>query len=108
LLRLLGGRRAPGSNRPDRLIRDDRLLDLLAGEARETPADLGADDLLGDSALALLERLAHAHDGLQRRGVGRRRLPGNEGVVLLLVLTALRMPEDHVADGEFLEHLRGN
>ena len=65
LLRLLGRGDLAGADRPDRLVGDRDLGDLLGGQALEALLDLVAQLALGVAALALLLGLADAEDRLE-------------------------------------------
>ena len=77
---------------------------LLLGHAGETAADLCLEDLFGLAGFAFGESFTHANNGLERRGMGCLRLFGDQLVRFLLVLAALGVAEDDVANGKFLEH----
>ena len=100
LLRLLGRGRDAGADGPDGLVGDGDVGQLGGVDLGEVGVELAAHLALRLAGLALLERLAAAEDGPQA-GVERRAdLLGQVGVVLVVVLPALGVAEDHVGHAE--------
>jgi len=96
--------RSAGADGPHRLVGDDRAREIGRRETGATGHQLAHDDLHGRVRLALLQRLAHAHD---RREPGRER--GDQALVHGLVglaeeLAALGVPDDDVRAAGLDEH----
>ena len=104
VLGLLGRRRQPGADRPDRLVGDRDDAELLGLELLEAGLDLVAELALGVAALALLLGLADAQDRPQADPQRRRHLLGQRAVGLVEVLAALGVAEDDAVDADLLEH----
>ena len=77
---------------------------MLLGQPGEAATHLGLDDLLGLAGLAVFEFLTDTDDGLERRGEGGEGFLGDERVAFELILAALGVAKDDVADEELLEH----
>src|SRR3954462_1794089 len=108
LLRLRGGGHLAGADGPHRLVGAGAAADLLAGEAREGAADLPGDHLPGAVSLPLLQRLAHADDGVELRLEDGLQLAVHALVRLAEVLAALAVAEDHSVAAQLLEHGRAD
>ena len=96
-LRVVRRRGAARADRPDRLVGDDHRRHLLARSTPASPARTWPTHLcLGVARLALLERLADAHD--RRHAVREHRLDlaVDQLVGLAEQLAALGVPDDHV------------
>src|SRR5690242_6346107 len=76
LLGLPGGRRAPGADRPDRLVGDDDRAQVPGLDPLEVGAQLALEHRLGLARVARLLALADAEDRLEAGRERRRDLPG--------------------------------
>src|ERR1041384_3881180 len=65
----------PGPDGPDRLVRDDDPVQVVAGDAAEAGLELAGDDGRRLAALPLLQRFSHAEHRHQRRREHRAHLP---------------------------------
>ena len=105
LARLLSGRGLAGADRPDRLVSDNNLLDVLHSNALQRDLDLLADNLHGHILLALGQALANAQDRTQAVLQCNQNLLVASLVGFVEVLTALRVADDHILHAQFLEHI---
>ena len=105
---LLGSGGLAGADGPDGLVGDDHAAHLALSQASQSDLHLIGDQLLGDVQLALLQALAHAHDGTQTGLQGGVDLLVDGQVGLVVVLTALGVADDDVLGAHFLEHLHGD
>ena len=105
LLGVVGGGGAAGADRPDGLVGDDEAV----GDARvlEPGARLADEDRLHLAGLALVQRLADAHDRLQADVEHGLHLAVHGLVGLAEDVAALGVADDHVVD-ELLELLRAD
>ena len=97
------GRRAPGADRPDRLVGDSELLgrEPIRQRARELARDHG--ERL--ARVALGQRLADADDGARApRAAPPRTLAAHQRVALAMIGAALGMAEDDVAAAGIAQH----
>src|SRR5690606_25484753 len=106
LLRVVGRGDLTGADRPDGLVGDDAARSSLGVDPGERALDLRerVGDLL--PRLAHVQALADADDRRHVRAERRLRLRAHQRVVLAVVLTTLRVPDDDVADAELGEHRR--
>src|SRR5262245_2982140 len=108
---LLGGlrRRGPaGADRPDRLVGDHELGRARLGHQREAARELAGHDVDRAAGLALLERLADAHDRRDPGREQRRGLVRYVRVALAVVGAALAVADDRIATAELREHRGGD
>ena len=107
LLGLLGRRHPPGADRPDRLVRDHDLAELLGRRRLARSSWTWWRSLRSVSPrLALLLGLAHAQDRHQAGRERRRDLQRERPVGLAEQLAALGVAEDHAVDAELDQHRR--
>eukprot|EP00754_Rhynchopus_humris_P039662 Rhum_TRINITY_DN22785_c0_g1::Rhum_TRINITY_DN22785_c0_g1_i1::g.176040::m.176040 len=106
LLRLLRRRHLAGADRPDRLVRDDDLVEGRRGKTPEAGGELGGADLLGAAGLTLGQGLADAEDDGEVVLQGSLDLLADDGVGLLVDGATLAVAEDDVVEADVL-HLLG-
>src|SRR5262245_13741187 len=104
LLRLCGCRGPAGADRPHRLVGDDAGGDLLGADVGEGGVDLTGDDGAGRLGLALLERLADAHDRDEAGGQHGAGPPVDGLVGIAEELPALGVTDDHEDAARLAEH----
>jgi hypothetical protein len=103
----LGGRGVPaGADRPHRLVGDDEIGDLRAGDAIQAVLELTIQHLERLVPLAFLERLADAHDRRQLRRDRRDDLAVDHRVGLAEQPPALGVADDHELRPRILDHGR--
>src|SRR5579884_440107 len=108
LLRVGRGGHLAGADRPDRLVRDHGLLDLLRGKARERAVELGQRVRDVFARLADLQPIADAHDRAHAAAERRLGLGRDQFVGLAVVLAPLRVPDHDVRAAELGQHGRGD
>ena len=108
LRRLLRRGGLAGADGPHRLIGDDALAQLLGGHTGQRGLDLQGDQLHGDAQLPLLQRLAHADDGVQTGLQCGQHLAVYGEVRLAEVLPALGVADDDVLHAQILQHVGGD
>src|SRR5688572_3953585 len=103
---LRGGRGLSGPDRPDRLIGDRDVEDVLLGKPVETFLELSGYQDVRTAALPLRKRLSQTEDRpepVSHRGTD---LPVHFFVALAESSPPLGMPKNHVAASEILHHGR--
>src|SRR5690606_23122002 len=95
------------ADRPDRLVRDDRVRESRDTRGVEHRLHLTLDNLLGSARLALVERFADAQDRNEPRLLRRLELLGDDRVALAEQRTALRVADDGVAAPDVGQHRAG-
>ena len=103
-LRLVGRSRAASADRPDGLVRDDKLRAVGGRDVLEADVHLADDDFLELAGVSLLKRLADAYDG---RETGGNRGPGTQIdrlVRLAEILTALAVADDDILRARVEKH----
>src|SRR5204862_7305173 len=106
LIRVRGLRVAPGTDRPDRLVRHDDFLQLIGRQAGERAAHLLLDEGLRFARVTLLERFTDAHDRRHPIGEDRFGFLVDDLVGLTEVLAAFGVAGDDVAALQPREHRR--
>ena len=105
-LGVVGGGGPAGADRPDGLVGDHERRDLLVRAAGEPGLDLAEHLRFGLPRLALVERLAAAHDRRHAVRLDRGDLAVHHLVGLAEDLAALGVADDHVDDVELGEERR--
>ena len=91
------------TNGPDGLVGDDDAAPVL--DRGLEALELGLEDVVGGVSLALLQRLADAHDGVQADILGLGDLAGDHGVGLAVERAALGVADEDPVDVEVLQLL---
>jgi hypothetical protein len=107
-LRLLGGGSLARADGPHRFVGNNSFQHLLAGHSGEASPHLRVQNFFGLASFAFRQRFTHAHDRFERCSMGSQRFLGDQRVGFLLILPPLRVAENHVAHGKFLEHECGD
>src|SRR5215472_3361116 len=106
LLSVLRGGHLAGSYRPNRLIRYHQASDLLSGQAFQAPVQLAQRVRYVAPGLADSERLANAKHGRHLVCEHGPYLGADQGVVLAVMLSPLRVPGQDEAAAELGQHPR--
>src|SRR5712692_594660 len=103
-LRLLRRRGASGPNGPDRFVSNDDTVEVRGYQPVKSANQLLADDAFGVSLIALLQSLSDAHDHRQSRCQTSLGLPTDRLVRIEIVLSPLRVSNDHVRASRIAQH----
>ena len=102
--RLRRRRVAPGADRPDGLVGNHQLTDLLRRQVIQALLDLTVEHLERLVALALVQRLADAGDRRQAGGKRRVHLPVHHRIGLAEQRPPLGVADDDVLGAGFADH----